>query len=96
MLNFNMSKVAYLAILRQPYSTLPQIFIQICLFIVDDMDWEQSNLEEAQGFVDKNGLSNIEEFFEKKLEGWRDVEVNIAITGSSGAGKSSFINAIRE
>ena len=60
------------------------------------MDWEQSNLEEVQGFVDKNGVSNIEELFKNKLEGWRDVEVNIAITGSSGAGKSSFINVIRE
>lgn len=60
------------------------------------MAWEQSSLEEVQAFVDKNGLSNIEEFFKKKLEGWRDVKVNIAITGSPGAGKSSFINAIRE
>ena len=62
------------------------------------MAWEQSNLEDAQGYVDKNGVSNIyiEKLFKNKLEGWRDVEVNIAITGSSGAGKSSFINAIRE
>lgn len=63
---------------------------------MDDMAWEHIYKEEVQGYVDENGVSNIEEFFKNKLEGWRDVEVNIAISGSSGAGKSSFINAIRE
>ena len=65
-------------------------------FIMDDMAWEHIYYEDVQGYVDENGVSNIEEFFKNKLEGWRDVEVNIAISGSSGAGKSSFINAIRE
>ena len=60
------------------------------------MAWEHIYYEDVQGYVDENGVSNIEEFFKNKLEGWRDVEVNIAISGSSGAGKSSFINAIRE
>ena len=63
---------------------------------MDDMAWEYVCDEDVQGYVDENGVSNIEEFFKNKLEGWRDVEVNIAISGSSGAGKSSFINAIRE
>ena len=66
------------------------------LFIMDDMAWEHIYYEDVQGYVDENGVSNIEEFFKNKLEGWRDVEVNIAISGSSGTGKSSFINAIRE
>ena len=63
---------------------------------MDDVAWEHIYYEDVQGYADENGISNIEEFFKNKLEGWRDVEVNIAITGSSGAGKSSFINAIRE
>ena len=46
--------------------------------------------------IEECGVSNIEEFFRKSLEKWRSVEVNIAITGESGSGKSSFINAIRE
>lgn len=58
--------------------------------------FEHIYYEDVQGYVDENGVSNIDEFFKNKLEGWRDVEVNIAISGSSGAGKSSFINAIRE
>ncbi|KAJ7376197.1 Interferon-inducible GTPase 5-like [Desmophyllum pertusum] len=37
----------------------------------------------------------MDEFFKKKLKSWQDVEVNIGITGDTGAGKSSYINAIR-
>lgn len=40
-------------------------------------------------------LSNYE-FKRGKRDKWAKVEVNIAVTGDSGAGKSSFINAIRE
>ena len=63
---------------------------------MDDMALAHISYEEVQGFVDENGISNIEEFFKNQLESWRGVQVNIAISGSSGAGKSSFINAIRE
>ena len=48
--------------------------------------------------VEKNGLSNsdsIAKFFESKMDGWKEVQVDIAITGNSAVGKSSFINTIR-
>ena len=52
-------------------------------------------MEELQHEINVNGVSNIEAFLRKRLEKWREVDVNIAVTGDSGAGKSSFINAIR-
>ena len=40
-----------------------------------------------------------EEFQEAKLRealiGWKDIKIKIGVTGNSGVGKSSFINAIR-
>lgn len=61
-------------------------------------DWELLSAEDVEEFkehVDQNGVSKMEDVLKKKLERWQDVEVNIGITGDSGAGKSSFINAIR-
>ena len=40
---------------------------------MDDMAWEHIYYEDVQGYVDENGVSNIEEFFKNKLERWRDV-----------------------
>ncbi|CAH3143463.1 unnamed protein product, partial [Porites evermanni] len=47
--------------------------------------------EELKKEIEEFGVSNIEEFFRKRLENWQSVEVNIAITGESGSAKSSFI-----
>ena len=60
------------------------------------MEWELLYAEEVEEYVNEHGISNIEEFFKEKLEGWQDVEVNMGVTGDSGTGKSSFINTIRE
>lgn len=62
----------------------------------DFSEWEIIEMAELKKEIEESGVSNIEEFFKKRLEKWREVEVNIAITGDSGSGKSSFINAIRE
>ena len=58
-------------------------------------DLEEVNAEEIKEYIKRNGVSGIEEFFKMQLERWKEVEVNIGITGGSGVGKSSFINAIR-
>jgi predicted GTPase len=42
-----------------------------------------------------HGVSGMGEYFKAQLEQWENVEINIGVTGDSGAGKSSFINAIR-
>ena len=61
-----------------------------------DSDGEKSIQKEIEEFVEKHGLSQVKEFFKTKVKGWQEVEVNIAITGNAGVGKSSFINTIRE
>ena len=59
-------------------------------------DWEARNAEEIKVHIKRNGLLDIDELFKEQLERWKKEEVNIGITGNSGAGKSSFINAIRD
>ncbi|XP_015768739.1 PREDICTED: interferon-inducible GTPase 1-like [Acropora digitifera] len=58
-------------------------------------EYVKVEMEELQHEINVNGVSNIEAFLRKRLEKWREVDVNIAVTGDPGAGKSSFINAIR-
>lgn len=62
---------------------------------MDPFDWEFIFADEIRNYVDQHGVDHIEEFIGNKLERWQEVEVNIAVTGDSGTGKSSFINAIR-
>ena len=55
-------------------------------------------MQDFQKEVEKNGLRNpssIAKFFKSTMDGWQEVKVDIAITGDSEAGKSSFINTIR-
>ena len=52
--------------------------------------------QEAQDAFDNGGTAGLLEFAENKLDQWKSTEVNIAVVGQSGCGKSSFINTLRE
>ena len=58
-------------------------------------DWAAMHLEGVEEHVDQNGVLKIDEFFKEKLDRYQNEKVKIGITGDSGAGKSSYINAIR-
>ena len=78
-----------------------RVDIILCLAMDDfSPEWEDDflkiEMKELQREIDVSGVTNVKEFLRKRLERWREVKVNIAITGDSGSGKSSFINAIRE
>ena len=57
--------------------------------------WEMINSEELQDYVRENGVSGIAEFVSSRLDNWRNIIIQFAVCGVSGAGKSSFINRIR-
>jgi len=55
----------------------------------------QEAVDEARRHVEQYGMVSLQTYMEKKLDEWKDVKVRMAITGQSGAGKSSFINKVR-
>lgn len=56
--------------------------------------WKNRFGDEIKQYVKRNGTSEIDKFFKKKLDSWKHLKVKIAITGDAGAGKSSFINKL--
>jgi putative ribosome biogenesis GTPase RsgA len=53
------------------------------------------NFAEIRKLFTGSGVLGIQRAMNEKLNRWKDVEINLAILGNSGVGKSSFINAIR-
>ena len=54
-----------------------------------------SEYENVSEYIKKHGVSGIEERFKAELGDWKNAEIKTGVTGNSGVGKSSFINAIR-
>ena len=61
---------------------------------METIEQERENL--AKEYIEKNGLADgLMGLLQSQLDEWKDVEINIGVTGVAGVGKSSFINAIR-
>ena len=56
---------------------------------------ESVNMKNVSEYIAKHGVFGIEERFKAELDDWKNAKINIGVTGNSGVGKSSFINAIR-
>lgn len=60
---------------------------------LDSMDKQLAT--KVTEYFKSHGVAGVKKFIKRHLDGWREAEVHIGITGESGTGKSSFINAIR-
>lgn len=56
---------------------------------------ESEELRKAKRLMEEKGIVGVQTSIREKLESWKDVKINFCVTGDSGAGKSSFINAFR-
>jgi len=52
------------------------------------------DIDAFQKAFTSDGVEGVRGFFTEKLE-WKNIQLNVAVIGNSGVGKSSFINAIR-
>ena len=56
----------------------------------------QGSVRRASDAFRKGGAAGLLKLANESLDEWKKTEVKIAVVGQSGAGKSSFINTIRE
>ncbi|XP_046843662.1 uncharacterized protein LOC124437779 [Xenia sp. Carnegie-2017] len=61
----------------------------------DTISEDEKRIAQIKDYVEHHGISGIEDFYHCQISSLKDTEINLAITGNSGTGKSSFINAVR-
>ena len=54
-----------------------------------------ADVNEIRVLFFESGIAGVQRMITEKLGLWKNTKINLAILGNSGAGKSSFINAIR-
>ncbi|XP_078067348.1 interferon-inducible GTPase 5-like [Mustelus asterias] len=57
--------------------------------------FSQEEVTKLKSDFERSGMENIKPLIQKKLIELDNTELNIAVSGESGAGKSTFINALR-
>jgi predicted GTPase len=46
-------------------------------------------------YIQQQGLPGLNKYAQDQLDSWKKIPLNIAVTGRSGVGKSTFINTVR-
>ncbi|XP_052229335.1 interferon-inducible GTPase 1-like isoform X8 [Dreissena polymorpha] len=64
-------------------------------YCVEDPTQDAEYLRDYEEAVRKGGVADLGDFITDDLNKWREYKIHIAVIGESGAGKSSFINAMR-
>lgn len=60
--------------------------------LLDMTDEEKHGAEE---FIQRNGVNGFDIYLSQRLDAWKEHPLDIAVVGSSGVGKSTFINCLR-
>ena len=55
----------------------------------------ETAFSEVNDYVTKYGVKGINDFLDDALKKWKQVDINVAVVGEAGTGKSSFINTVR-
>ena len=55
----------------------------------------EKEMREAGDIIGSLGMEGLKQYMETMLGAWEDVPLNLAVTGNSGTGKSTFINTMR-
>ncbi|XP_060578227.1 T-cell-specific guanine nucleotide triphosphate-binding protein 2-like [Ruditapes philippinarum] len=58
-------------------------------------EFDQKTAAEYEEAFKSGGMSQLNKKIDADIDKWRNIPVNIAVTGNSGVGKSSFINSFR-
>ena len=58
-------------------------------------DLIKRDIEEIKETIRAKGEKGAYEIMVERLAAWKNIEISLAVSGGSGVGKSSFINAIR-